>query len=1737
MGKLGYATLTLTDLTETLPVSIVLETNKDKNIQIKTGTLYTPDFEGEELIITPSLFLGQEEIDLNEKSEYVKPNGRTSGFIYYEIGSTRYQYNENITEGIRVDELGRLIYPKNLTENILIEAYLEDFYVEEHNYSVDLVQAINPINFLLLEEGSENYSVIISSTSGRQHFEETNAESLELFAELYHGIDKVEEEENLEYTWYKLTDGTDKIFKIGKNIKVTRDDVYSEEKFLCKILDTKTNLTYTGTIDIWDLKEKYSSTLSSNGPLIISEDFKDLTLTVSTFDEKGVLIGEEGDGYLLSYQWGYISEDKNNDIIGEINNTLTISKNSIWLPKSQNFSIYCRVYNKSIIDREDGQPIYSTAKQISAVVEQINFVPIYSEKITPESIYIPTGDDGITYEGNENWTYTFSFQLLDKNGQLISFDDSDSNLESISSGTDADGTVISFVQKDSTKWDFTGTIKLSKEGELWSNKELGSKLYEFTFVYYGQQFTRGINIIKNKVGMSSFKTVIHSSSGTTLTSSDTSTILNIDAYYGTQKLGVEKQYYFAWKKDDAFLTSITLPDNSIKTKDDPDFYIQDKILVTSKDFEIKSVYSCYIFSTKDNAEAGINWVDFGEYTLIDLTETLAATLTLQTNQNIQIKKGDIFEPDFNKNELIITPSLYIGSEKEDIPINNIYYQVGKTDSSGNEIDYFYNPAIDPTKALIYVDNQGRLHYKENLTKNLVVEVYIKDFKTEIYDYLINAINPINISFLEEGNSLYTAIIESNGREHFGEGNTTPIYLTAKLFKGADEVTEGITYSWDKVSDTDNGDNDFSAETKNIEVKRGDISSVEVFTCIFKLSDGRTFSASKIIRDFTDAYTNQILAKSSLILTPNNSSVELENQIWYDNGIINGEGSDSSRFAYKWSILKSDGSEIELTNTEKTLKVIVGSSSYPKENFSILGKVIIDGKAMTLNYADIKYQPVSYSVNISPSTLFVAATNDGKFKANSNNVFNIKFQLLDDNKQSLIYDSDTSLGPSLTTSDNSTFSVSRVDNSKWDFDIVFTLDINSDSNTLWESKDSKTYEFTYKYLGENFTQQFEVIKNYAGEQGKPGVSGNPGYTVDLSSSFHAFSGGEAIATPGEGTSFEISAFYGDDEKEIDQVYISEDSNKTNLIGAEYLGIEGLIISGRANGNKVIISLTTDSGDKALKKGGTLALNIVVGSFTFYKTFNYIINYNGKSYYLSFGDDNTITYSNSLGVYNPSQITIQAFARETNGVASLYDKGIILYSYDKNIWQWLSSSTLSFNEIFNNLYVRLYSAQASSLKVTGQINNELLNDNAKFLLDDETIPVLISLEGAEIGGENLIPWSKTLPTSNEENKGQWISPNVNTFFIEIEQNFGVMNFNSSNNYIIDFASPFISFDKSYKERSFCFSCWVYSDDWSKLSNSLDFKLGFIDADNEIDLDSISYSKILTIGSISNNSTVIFDEQKSSGIWQRIYKIFKLEELTSTDYSNFRVIFSLNTNGNIKIKKPKLELGTVPTDWSMNSFDNEDFINKVKEELKKETDGLKSDFVKFGNSSLIFSNEEEDKINLSVITGIDKDGLAKLGNSEAFLQPITITRKDGTKVTFCDIGEFKGYLEELNKKNAENVINYSSTLISEKLGTYESMIKLHTAQGDDTETYILINAAYSENGNVKYSESLRLRQNKLSFYVDGQETAYMSNNKLFIPHGQITSSLIIGADPENTDNVDSHLKIFVIDGGVGFIWEDEQ
>jgi hypothetical protein len=260
----------------------------------------------------------------------------------------------------------------------------------------------------------------------------------------------------------------------------------------------------------------------------------------------------------------------------------------------------------------------------------------------------------------------------------------------------------------------------------------------------------------------------------------------------------------------------------------------------------------------------------------------------------------------------------------------------------------------------------------------------------------------------------------------------------------------------------------------------------------------------------------------------------------------------------------------------------------------------------------------------------------------------------------------------------------------------------------------------------------------------------------------------VAELGQKEAFcEVSAYQGTTECQITEIKIKTDTAATyqDLYSSSASNFEinigniNLFAKANKEGNKIKITFTAGKTGYFLSKIEPILLQITVydglKSLTFFRTFNYTINYNSKTYYLEFiGNDgtscNTIFYSDIEKTYSPSSFTVKAYSRNSaTGAATDYTNGKIVYSFDGKTWTLLSNNQIKDYSNLNKIYIRLYSAAAIDLN----INN--LDNFKEYLLDQEEIPILADMLGMEFGGENLIKWSKTLPI--ETNK--WYENNSN------------------------------------------------------------------------------------------------------------------------------------------------------------------------------------------------------------------------------------------------------------------------------------------------------------------------------------------------------------------------------------------
>lgn len=954
-------------------------------------------------------------------------------------------------------------------------------------------------------------------------------------------------------------------------------------------------------------------------------------------------------------------------------------------------------------------------------------------------------------------------------------------------------------------------------------------------------------------------------------------------------------------------------------------------------------------------------IGYSSVTLTDLTETLPVTLVLETNldQNIQTKVGNLYTPNFKEKELIITPSLFLGQEEilfskhpeylkpeSEIDSGYLYYEIGDTvyKWTGN------------FSSLIYVDNEGKLHIKENLTANTTIEAYIEDFYEPTHNYtvdLVSRVNPIDILFLEEGNDNYYAVIEcSGGREHFEDTNANAITMTVKLYQGLinllDTRPNDFEIKWDKLSD---GDNNADSTATQLTVKRSDITNRELFTCEIKdKSTGITYVAQQFIYDFTDQYNCVITYDKPLLLSEENTEVNLSAAVWYKNERL--EGKTGYNLSYRWMVVgEKDGEDKNLSGNKSTIKISSNDINIPqKQAFTVLCQVLHTdsaGSQYIIANGVVTFQWIpSYSVRISPKDIFVVTGSDGSYQGNSERQYTFSFQLIDKQGNLIDYDTSDNQSESIsagTNSDGTKISFTSKTSGKWDFTGTIVLNTTAD-DSLWGKNSltlgSKVYEFTYVYYGQQFTEEVNVIKNKTGAQGIQGIQGFSGYTVDLSNEFHAFSGGEGHADPNQSTSCKISAYYGSEGRTIQSIKLGSQIvyqlNTTPSLVTYYSSDYGYLYIQAKKEQDHIIELTIRTNNSTTEVGKFLTrirplsfdvtiLNTKNESLVFPKKFTYTINYNGKSYSLV-PSHNFIKYSEAEGSYEPSNITVSATTRQESGESVTYSGAKILYSFNGSSWKNYTTSGISGYVNLQNIYLRLYSSQASfsSTPTSTEISN-----NAKYLLDMETIPILTSLEGYQIGGENLLRWSKEMPV--ETNK--WSQNGAATK--EKDGEFGVFKLSSAASSIY---APMIPFKEEMINNHLTFSCYLKVADWSKfggvtfvfcINENFVYNGTIRQTSGEVYLGGSGFGHPskhgkATIERVNNKwckftwtFKVVDGHPNNGGFFE--YPSSGAISVNQAKYCTIGIIETGSDPGSgIQVKKMKLEYGNVSTEWSTSPYD---------------------------------------------------------------------------------------------------------------------------------------------------------------------------------------------------------------------------
>lgn len=451
--------------------------------------------------------------------------------------------------------------------------------------------------------------------------------------------------------------------------------------------------------------------------------------------------------------------------------------------------------------------------------------------------------------------------------------------------------------------------------------------------------------------------------------------------------------------------------------------------------------------------------------LIDITDAQPAVLTLAANlSRVQTEDSGVYSPDYSKdNNLIITPTLYVGKEPGKIDPKHITYTTNNEDFVGTKDENSYTYTIN-----------------QNLVKinSVIITATISDDALEG----AGATAQIELVKLSSSSNKYTAIISSeDDKTIFTPTDRADIKLTAALYLGDEQISSGISYQWYK-----NGksiDDDAAAKESTYTVKVDAINSMSNYYCIIT-AGGNSYPTSSItIMDKTDPYSSQIISSNGLIFTSATNTTTLTCNVYQSNKLME----DNSNIIYKW-YKNSISDESALIKTEATIEVTPQEENTSSVTYYCVASI---NGTETTSQITLVISPAFEAV-VEPKQIFIPFTEN---EYNGENSYQLTFYLQFLNS---IAQADSDSVSVVLNSVGIYFSYDNgpiKPNGENKYIITFTKNNEADFSQF---PDSAICSINYAYRGVQQQQEFYFVKNVKGangEDGKDGENGKDGNGID------------------------------------------------------------------------------------------------------------------------------------------------------------------------------------------------------------------------------------------------------------------------------------------------------------------------------------------------------------------------------------------------------------------------------------------------------------------------------------------------------------------------------------------------------------------------------------------------------------------------------------------------------------------
>lgn len=1071
----------------------------------------------------------------------------------------------------------------------------------------------------------------------------------------------------------------------------------------------------------------------------------------------------------------------------------------------------------------------------------------------------------------------------------------------------------------------------------------------------------------------------------------------------------------------------------------------------------------------------------GRITLTDLTDVRPAKMDLATSlETLQSQSGKAYSPDYALGEgQVIIPSVFFGNEElasGDYRDKIIY----NCSDLGDNVDFKWGGAVDnngnpyeteiingyPAYKSTYVDDEGCLHIRRNLEKSFVVEARVEDItdpKTGVIQPSIN--EAITLKKISVGTGYQLFIESTDNRWDFEVGGEQDIELTYKVYYDTEEVSSDVTAAQWYESGEEIKEDELTNKITSYIVSRNNVFGHETYRLAVKMNNGVILRASAGIDDRTDSFYGEIIAYGATYLSPKNNTLKLECQVWrndnqfeFDNSVDDDEKDDYIDYEWYWLDKEQEGIERKAAR----LASLGGTKIIELSYENIEGKdvmvycratIVKGGKKVGYPLAKISVTcGENFNASLSRSVIPLPCYAAGNVK-NENFSETITLTLADDAGVPLSYGNETDEFSPPTNDGNFKFSATSLnDSDKWIVSITLTKGTNFEAN--W---DAKTYSISYKRKGASYVIPFEVIKV------KQGENGTPGFTIDLTNQFHLFAGTDFGAYADQKVEIGYTALLADEDISNSLTKLEVDNRynirtvlfeKEENIKGEAEVVEGIYVNYNVAEKNITIRTKNTNGKENTYSSPERGEIMFYFTFqnkttisvakTFIKTFTYGINTSGNSFSL-ITDPTQIVYSPATSELNVDKITITARYQ-------LGGKGPYLACPNATVDCEINDAAspkkikVALTGGVGTLDLKELSTSATSYTFYYYIENNPSDE--KVLVDVETVPVVTSMDGVEIGGENLLPYSEKFDRFEEEGKG-WV---LNDRVIFDEENDCLLILGGG-----EIISPTIM---TLKNKKMCFS---YQIEGKESLPIISLIFGEEEVSLEKELENPSW--------LDDKCYYLFNAEKD-------FRIKIKHPSSSTDEEASYLVFSF----------PKLELGNIPTAWSP---DAESRNKKLKMTIASSPDGM--DFI----TSIINSNTDDStSLETYTISSFDENGEItefSIIGADALQSYIKILNDNSTQA-------MASYTSSLLQSDLSL---YKSSI---------DIQAAHLEGDAHIEGNITIKTSYIENDNTFYSEALKITSNEIAFMQSGKKVAYLSDTKLYINNGQITESLLLGPSDDS-------------------------